>query len=209
MSASTATGRFSMPSRTANFKGGQKAADRLGEVMGGQGKCIMLRYQEGSASTEQREAGFLDELTKKFRAIKIISSDQHAGATRDTAYQAGQNLLNRFGNEVTGIFTPNESTCAGMVLAVKDAGLDGKVKHVGFDSDGALLDALKAGELQGLVVQDPFQMGYIGVKTMVDSLKGDKVEKKIDTPVQIVTKENLEDPAIKALINPPLDEYLK
>ncbi len=194
---------------TDNYKGGQKAADRLGEVMGGKGKLIVLRYQEGSASTEQREAGFLDEFTKKFPDVKIISSDQHSGATRDTAYQAGQNLLNRFGSEVTGIFTPNESSCAGMVLALRDAGLAGKVMHVGFDSDGPLLDALKAGELQGLVVQDPFQMGYIGVKTMVDSLKGVKVEKKIDTPVQLVTKDNLEDPAIKALINPPLDQYLK
>src|SRR6185369_10378236 len=91
---------------TDNRKGGMLGADRLGELLGGKGKVIMLRYAEGSASTEEREAGFLQEMKEKYPNIEIISSDQHAGATRDTAKTASENLLNRFGDQVQGIFCP-------------------------------------------------------------------------------------------------------
>src|SRR5438067_7011091 len=81
---------------TDNYKGGQLAGERLGQLLGGKGNVIQLRYAVGSASTEAREAGFLQALQTKFPEIKIISSDQYAGATRETAFQASQNLLNRF-----------------------------------------------------------------------------------------------------------------
>ena len=193
---------------TDNFVGGQKAGEFLGKILDGKGKVILLRYQEGSASTEQREAGFLDAI-RKFPGIKLISTEQHAGATRDSAYQASQNLLNRFGRDATAIFTPNESACAGMILALRDMGKAGKIKHVGFDASPTLLDALGKGEVQGLIIQDPFKMGYLGVKTLVQSLKGEKVGKRVDTGVDLVTKENLSDPKINEMIHPPLDKYLK
>src|SRR5262249_47911927 len=79
-----------------NYKGGVLAGDQMAKLLGEKGNVILLRYAVGSASTEAREAGFLDAL-KKHPGIKIISSDQHAGATRELAYQASQNLLNRFG----------------------------------------------------------------------------------------------------------------
>src|ERR1051326_5240439 len=85
---------------TDNRKGGVLGADRLGELLGGKGKVILLRYAEGSASTEEREAGFLQEMKAKFPNIELISTDQYAGATRDTAKRAAENLLNRFGDEV-------------------------------------------------------------------------------------------------------------
>src|SRR5262245_6011302 len=90
---------------TDNFKGGKMAGEEMGKVLGGKGNVILLRYAVGSASTEAREAGFLDAL-KKFPDIKIISSDQHAGATRETSYGVAQNLINRFGHEVNGVFCP-------------------------------------------------------------------------------------------------------
>ncbi|MEO6874407.1 MAG: substrate-binding domain-containing protein [Opitutaceae bacterium] len=195
---------------TDNYQGGVLGARRLGGLLGGKGKVILLRVLAGSTSTEQREAGFLDTLTKEFPALVILSSDQHAGATRDTAYRTSQNLLNRFGPEVTGIFAPNESSATGMLLAMKDAGLaGGRVKLVGFDSGTLTVAALKSGDLQGLVVQNPFQMGYLGVKTMVASLRGQKVERVIDTGCALVTKENMADPVMADLLNPPLEKYLK
>src|ERR671939_1140547 len=106
---------------TDNRKGGRLAADRLGELMGGKGKALLLRYQEGSASTEEREAGFLEEMKAKYPNVQVISSDQYAGATRDTAKRTSENLLNRFGDDVQGIFCPNESTTAGMLSALQDA----------------------------------------------------------------------------------------
>jgi len=195
---------------TDNYKGGVLGARRLGELLGGKGKVILLRVLGGSTSTEQREAGFLDTLAKEFPGLQILSSDQHAGATRDTAYRTSQNLLNRFGREVTGIFAPNESSATGMLLAMKDAGLTGgRVKLVGFDSGAQTVAALKSGDLQGLVVQNPFRMGYLGVKTLVASLRGQKVDLVIDTGCALVTRENMAEPAMNDLLHPPLEKYLQ
>jgi len=195
---------------TDNYKGGVLGARRLGELLEGKGNVILLRVLAGSNSTEQREAGFLDTIRSEFPEIRILSSDQHAGATRDTAYRVSQNLLNRFGRDVNGIFAPNESSATGMLLALRDAGLaGGRVKFVGFDTGTQTLAGLRAGDLQGLVVQNPFRMGYLGVKTMAAVLRGQPVEKEIDTGCVLVTAENIGEPAIADLINPPLDKYLK
>ena len=194
---------------TDNRKGGRLGADRLGEQLGGKGKVILLRYAEGSASTEEREAGFLEEMKQKFPNVELISTDQYAGATRDTAKRAAENLLNRFGDEVTGIFCPNESTTAGMLSALQDAGKAGKVVFVGFDATQMFVDAMKAKQLHGIVVQNPFNMGYLGVRTMVESLQGKSVEKRIDTGVAMITPENLDAPESQTLLHPPLDQYLK
>jgi ribose transport system substrate-binding protein len=188
---------------TDNLKGGMLAADRLGEMLNGKGKIIMLRYQEGSASTEQREAGFMQELKAKFPGIEVVSSNQYSGPTRDTAKAASENLLNRFGNDIQGVFTPNESSTTGMLLALQDMKLAGKVIFVGFDSSPAFIEAMRTKQMQGTVVQSPFNMGYLGVKTMVDSLSGKPVEKRIDTGVALVSPDNLDDPKIKELLQPP------
>ncbi len=195
---------------TDNFKGGQLAAGQLGKLLNGRGKVILLRYQVGSASTEQRESGFLDVMTNQFPNITLLSTDQYSGATRDSAYQASQNLLNRFGREVNGFFAPCEPVTIGLMLALKDAGkAGGAVKLVGFDAGSQSVEGMKKGDVQGLVVQNPVRMGYLGVKTVVDHLQGKPVEKVVDTGVQMVTKENMEEPAIKELLYPPLDKYLK
>src|SRR5882672_3970788 len=195
---------------TDNYKGGVLAAQHLGKLLGGKGNVILLRYAVGSASTEEREAGFLDTLKKEFPEIKIISSDQYAGPTRETAYQASQNLLNRFGREVNGIFCPNENSTVGMTKALRDIGrAGGKVKMVGFDAGSQSVADLKNGDVQGLVVQNPVLMGYLGVITMVKHLQGEKVEKRIDTGVVLATPENMEQPEIKELLYPPLEKYLK
>jgi ribose transport system substrate-binding protein len=194
---------------TDNRKGGSLAADRLGELLNGKGKVLLLRYAEGSASTTEREEGFLTEIKAKFPGIELVSTDQYAGATRDTAKRASENLLNRFGEDVQGIFTPNESSTAGMLLALQDINKAGKVSFVGFDASQSFIDAMRAGQLHGIVVQNPFNMGYLGVRTMVDHLQGKNVEKKIDTGVMLVTKDNLETPEVKTLLHPPLDQYLK
>lgn len=193
---------------TDNQRGGVMAADRLGTLLEGKGKVLLLRYQEGSASTDARERGFLDQMAKAFPGIEVVSSDQYAGATRDTAKRASENLLNRYGGEVQGVFTPNESSTAGMLLALQDVGRAGKVRFVGFDASETFVTALRAGQLDGLVLQNPFEMGYRGVKTMVAHLRGEAVEKRVDTGVIVVTPDNLESEESQALLNPPLKEFL-
>src|SRR5882672_7594066 len=116
---------------TDNYKGGRLAGEEMGRLLGGKGNVILLRYAVGSASTEAREAGFLDALRTNYPGIRIISSDQHAGATRELAYQASQNVLNRFGHEVNGIFCPCEPPTIAMTKALRDLGLaGGKVKMI-------------------------------------------------------------------------------
>jgi len=171
---------------------------------------MMLRYSVGSGSTEDREEGFLEVMKKEFPSIKLVSTDQHAGVTRDTAYRAAQNLINRFSREIDGVFACNQPATAGMLLALRDAGLaGGKMKFVGFDTGTELVTALKAGDISALMVQDPFRMGYLGVKTAVAALRGEKVDALIDTGVTVATRDNLTQPAVDALLNPPLDQYLK
>src|SRR5881392_2196132 len=185
---------------TDNRKGGMLGADRLGEVLGGKGKVILLRYAEGSASTQDREDGFLQEMKQKYPNIELISTDQYAGATRDTAKRASENLLNRFGDEVQGIFTPNESSTAGMLLALQDIGKAGKITFIGFDTSETFTEAMRNKQLQGFVVQNPFNMGYLGVRTMVEHLQGKPVEKRIDTGVTLVTADNVNSPEIATLL---------
>jgi len=194
---------------TDNRKGGTLAADRMGQLLNGKGKVLVLRYAEGSASTTEREEGFISEIKQKFPEIELVSTNQYAGATRDTAKRASENLLNTYADQVQGIFTPNESSTAGMLLALQDIGKAGKVSFVGFDSSQTFIDAINANQLHGIVVQNPFNMGYLGVRTMVDNLLGKPVSKQIDTGVMLVTKENLQSPEVQTLLHPPLDQYLK
>ena len=195
---------------TDNREGGRIAARELGRLLGGKGNAIMLRCFVGSASTEEREEGFLEVMRKDFPLIKLLSTDQHAGATRDTAKRVAENLLNRFGRQVNGIFCCNESSSVGMLLALRDAGLaGGKVKFVAFDSGETLNAGLLAGDIQGIVVQNPMRMGYLGVKTIVAVLRGEKVTPVIDTGVGYVTQANFNSPEMAEMVRPPLDKYLK
>src|SRR5438445_421683 len=194
---------------TDNYKGGRLAGEHMGKLLGGKGKVILLRYAVGSASTEAREAGFVDSLKAQFPEIKLLSEDQYAGPTRETGYQASQNLLNRFGHEVDGIFCPCEPPTIAMAKALRDLGkAGGRVKMVGFDAGSQSVLDLKNGDVQGLVVQNPVLMGYLGVVTMVKHLQGEKVEKHIDTGVVLATPENMQQPEIKELLRPPIDKYL-
>ncbi len=193
---------------TDNYRGGALAADRLAELLEGKGNVLLLRYQEGSASTDARERGFLERLAEAHPGITVVSDDQYAGATRDTAKRASENLLNRFAGDIQGVFTPNESSTAGMLLALQDVGRAGQVRFVGFDASETFVTAMRQGQLHGLVLQDPFEMGYRGVRTMVAHLQGQAVEPRVDTGVRIVTPETLDTPEAQALLNPPIEQYL-
>jgi ribose transport system substrate-binding protein len=194
---------------TDNYKGGQLAAEEMGKLLDGKGNVVMLRYAVGSASTEMRESGFVETIKKEFPDIKLVSIDQHSGATRELAYQAAQNLMVRYGRDVDGAFAPNENSIIGLTKAIKEIGKGGgKVKVIGFDTGEISINDMKNGDVQALVVQNPMAMGYLGVKALVDHLEGKPVEKRIDTGVQIVTRDNMDQPDVHDLLHPPLEKYL-
>ena len=189
---------------TDNSKAGFLAADRIGHLLDGPGNVLMLRYQEGSASTEERERGFAQRLRIAHPNLRLIVSDEYASTTRDSAKKAAQNMLIRYGNDLRGIFTPNESTTAGMLMALTAVQKAGRITLVGFDSSDVYLDSMRSGQIHGLVVQDPFRMGELAVKTMVDHLTGKSVPKRIDTGAAMVTPENIDLPNIQSLLRPPV-----
>lgn len=197
---------------TDNYKGGQLAGHHMISLLNGKGRVLVLRYQEGSDSTFRRESGFLDAL-RKSPGIKVISANQYGGATRDSALRASEDLLTPLkqgaGIQVDGIFCPNESTTFGMMRALENAKVAGTVKFVGFDSAHELVDGLKNGHVNALVVQNPLKMGYLSVKTMVQHIRGEAVPKRIDTGVELVTRDNMDQPAVKDLLNPPIEKWLK
>lgn len=194
---------------TDNFVGGQLGAKRLAEAMGGGGgKVVMMRYQEGSASTHNREEGFMDTLSKDYSSIEVISSNQYGGATVDTSRRKAESLMIKFA-DFDGLYGCNEPVTRGLLQALKADGRAGKVKFVGFDAEETLVQGLRDGHIDGLSVQNPFKMGYLGVKAMVDHLEGRPVEKRVDTGVVMVTPENLDTPEIQELLNPDLERWLK
>jgi ribose transport system substrate-binding protein len=182
---------------TDNHKGGELGGEELARIMGNKGNVVLLRYAEGSASTEAREAGFLEAIAKH-PDMKVISENHRGGATADSAAKASLNMIDELKN-ADGIFAPNESTTAGMLSALRSAGVTGK-KFVGFDATSQLVEALKAGEVQALVAQNPYKMGYESVTTLVNSIRGEKVEPRVDTGVQVITKESLDKPEVQDLL---------
>ena len=186
---------------TDNKKAGHMGGKRLAELLGGKGEVVLLRYQENSASTDQREAGFLDAM-KENPGINLTSSNQYAGDTADSAQKKAEAMLDTL-READGIFCPNESSTQGMLTALDKAGLLGpaqKVKFVGFDTSDPLLKALEAGKIQGLVAQNPQKMGYEAVKAMVAHLDGKPVQPFVDTGAVVVTKENVGSDEVKKVL---------
>jgi ribose transport system substrate-binding protein len=198
---------------TDNFKAGQLAGQYMAKLLDGKGKVAALRYAEGSESTTKREDGFIDAI-QAFADIEIVTSNQYAGVTTESALQTAENLLSRFGaNEgslqIDGIFCATEPTALGILRALQNAGYAGKVKFIGFDSSEKMISALRAGELSGFVVQNPMRIGYLAVKTLVGHIRGEQVPRRIDTGSLLVTMENIEKPEIHKLLNPDLSQWLK
>jgi ribose transport system substrate-binding protein len=198
---------------TDNYLGGRLGARALVGLLDGRGRVIMLRLHEGSASTANREQGFLDEVALS-PGITVVSSNQYGGTTTESAYKASENLLAPLKDpegllSIDGIFTVNESTTFGMLRALQDGGFAGSVRFVGFDASTKLVEALTKGEIDGLVLQNPFGMGYDGVRTMVAHLKGEPVARRIDTGVLVATRENMQTPEVAQRLAPDLSEWLK
>jgi ribose transport system substrate-binding protein len=194
---------------TDNRASGGLAGNGLKTMLPAGGRIVVLRYQEGSDSTTEREEGFLDAI-RAVPNMQVLSDNQYGGADVETAYRRSETLLSRFKSpdgqlDVQGIFTPNESTTLAMLRVLQDNGWSGKVKFIGFDASDSLVKGLEAGHIQGLVLQDPVKMGYLGVQTMVAHLRGEQIERRIDTGARLVTAANMNEPTSRELLHPPLD----
>jgi ribose transport system substrate-binding protein len=193
---------------TDNFNGGQLGGERLVESMGGKGRVVLLRYAEGHDSTTKREEGFLAAM-KAHPSVEIVSANQYVGTDVEEAYKRTESILSTYKKpdgslSIDGIFCANESSSFAAMRVLKDNGWAGKLHFVGFDSSENLVKGLQEGTLDGLVLQDPVKMGYLAIKTLVAHIKGEKVERRIDTGVSVATKENMDQPGMKELVHPDL-----
>ncbi len=184
---------------TDNKKGGFLGGEHLSKLLGGKGKVVLLRYQVGSASTMEREEGFLQAIAKN-AGLTLTVDNRFAGATAGEAKTSAMNIIDKL-KEANGIFCPNESSTFGMLLALRQNNLAGKVRFVGFDTSPPLIEALQKGEIDALVAQDPSRMGYEGVKTLVAHIQGKPTQKVVDTGVRLITKENINSPEIRKLLS--------
>ncbi len=191
---------------TDNYRGGIMAARKLAALLQNRGRIFLVRYQEGSASTTQREQGFLGTIQSEAPAITLLVQDQYAGTTTESSYQLAENLISRF-PDIDGVFCPNESSTFGMLRALQESGLAGKIVFIGFDSSPKLVQALRDGHIQGLVLQNPVRMGYLGVTQMTLHLRGQSIEQLIDTGVYLATRENMDEPEIRSLLLPDFSGY--
>jgi len=191
---------------TDNLAGGRLGGERLAELLDGKGRVLLLRYLEGSASTTKREQGFLDAIAQH-AGIEVVSANQYGGATTESCMQAAENLLNNY-PDIDGIFCPCEPATFGMLRALQDSGRAGAVKFVGFDATDKLVDAVRAGEIDALVLQDPFRMGELAVREAMSVLKGGDLGAVVDTGVHLLDAANVESEAMQALLKVDFERWL-
>jgi ribose transport system substrate-binding protein len=183
---------------TDNKRGGEMAGDELARLLNNKGKVVLLRYGEGSASTLDREAGFLDAVSKH-PDMQMLVQNRYAGPTSGDAQNAALDMADQL-RAADGIFASNESTATGMLLALQKLGLAGKVKFVGFDSSDKLLEGLRNGQVDALVLQNPRLMAYLAVQQCVHALRGQPVTPHIDSGAGLLTRDNINTPAMQKLL---------
>ena len=192
---------------TNNFNAGQMAARKLAEMVHGKGKVAVVMHAPGSASTMERERGFDEVMAKEFPAIEVVAR-QFGMSDRAKSRSAAENMLAAH-PDLNGMFASSEPSSVGASLAIKSRGLADQVWMVAFDSSDGMIEDLKSGAIDAMVVQDPFKIGYDGVKTLVEFLNGKTPPKQIDLNARVLMKEDLDKPDVKKLLSPELDKYLK
>lgn len=184
---------------TDNILGAKIAADTLAKLIGEEGEVGLIPFVPGAATSEMRERGFKEGISAypKIKLVSVLYSDSNVAKAMDVT----NDMLTAFPN-LKGIFAANESSAVGCAQAIKSKGKAGQIKVVAFDAAEEEIQALKEGVIQALIVQNPFKMGYLGVKTAYDAIQGKPVEKRIDTGVTVVTLENINDPEIQKILYP-------
>ena len=184
---------------TDNVAAAKAAADALAKLIGGPGKVGLIPFVPGAATSELREQGFKEGVAANPGLELVATLYCHSDVAK--AMDAARDMMTA-NPELKGIFAANEAAAIGAAQAIRTAGKQGQVFLVAFDAAEEEVAALREGVIQALIVQNPFNMGYLGVKTALDALAGKPVEKRVDTGVLVVTKENIDTPEVQKIINP-------
>ena len=201
------TDRYVSYVSTNNYEAGVLAAKALGELVGGEGTIAMVKMVPGSSSTMEREKGFEDTIAKEFPGIEKVA-EQYCMSDRAKALAVTENMLTAH-PDLTAVFASAEPATVGAAQAFKARSVAGKIKLVGFDSSESIEKDLRDGVIDALVVQDPFNIGYAAVKAVVAAIEGETPDKRVDSPAEVVTLDNVDTPEIDKLLHPDLSQYLE
>jgi ribose transport system substrate-binding protein len=193
--------------QTDNEKGGRIAADALAAAIEAkygkaEGQVALINFLPGVGSLQARDKGFKEQLAAKYPGLKLVA-EKVADGQAVTGLNIMTDLITAY-PDLRGVFSDALFIGQGAGQAIAENKAGDRIKFVTFDSDNKLIGFLKDGAITALVVQDPFRMGYDGVKTALAASKGEKVEKTIDTGVTVITKANMEEPRSQELLNPKL-----
>jgi len=185
---------------TDNLKAAELAADELARLINHKGEVALMPHVPGAATTIMREEGFKKSIAK-YSDINLVSV-QYSNSDVATAMSVMENILSAHPH-LAGIFLTNEAGVLGAVQALTARGKIGQIKVVGFDAADDEIKALENGGVQALIVQDPFKMGYLGVKAALAAIAKEPIEKRIDTGVYVITKENMATLEMQKILYPP------
>ena len=160
----------------------------------------MITSIPGVGSLDQRAKGFKEQIAAKYPGMKLVA-DKYADGMATTGLNMMTDLITTNPN-LRGVFASNLIMAQGAGQAIAENKAGDTIKVVGFDSDDKLVKLLADGHLAAIVVQDPFRMGYDGIKTALAASKGEKVPENVDTGVNLITKENMNSERSKELLTP-------
>lgn len=182
---------YSSFAATDNVEGGATAARIMGQKLKGRGNVILTKFVQNSASTDARTAGFVDTLKAEFPNIKIVDQQYTLGTVEDSRQKTTDMLLRNRDN-VDGLFAVNHPTSVGAYKALQSIELAGKVVMIGFDSDKVLVEGIERGEVDALIVQNPYEIGYQGVQLVVKAINGETNPKKVPIPSMVADRDSIE-----------------
>ena len=186
---------------TQNLSAGEIAATKMASLINSSGSVAIIVHGDDSIITaHDRKQGFVDKIESVYSGISVVATE-NCNSDKDKAKEITKKVLKN-NPSLSGIYATNEVTAVGVCEAIEELGLTGKVRVIGFDSSNTEIDYLKKGVLSGMIVQDPYLFGYLGVRNAYKAIKGERVDSLIDTGVTFVDKSNLNDEDVEAILYP-------
>jgi ribose transport system substrate-binding protein len=183
---------------TDNIAAAALAADKMAELIGGSGKVGLIVHDQTSRTGIDRGTGFVNRMKAKYPNIRIIGP-QYGGGDQLKSTDLAKAMI-QSNPDIKGFFGANEGSIIGVLNAVKELGLVGKIVVIGYDSGKQQIDAIRSGAEAGAITQDPIGIGYKAVEAAVKAIRGQAVPKSIDTGFHWYDKTNIDDPAIAAVL---------
>lgn len=183
---------------TNNVAAAAAAADKMAELIGGEGEVAVIVHDQTSRTGIDRRDGFENRIKEKYPKIKIVDT-QYGGGDQLKSTDLAKTIIQAHPN-LKGFFGANEGSIIGVLNGVKEMKKEGKIVVIGYDAGKQQLDAIRSGVEAGAITQDPIGIGYKAVEAAVKAIKGEKVDKNIDTGFHWYDKTNIDSDQIKPLL---------